>query len=74
MTTSIRVENVTMSQYRVHMDKPLLDWSDVPMSQSGCRHIVVDGVRYNFFAVNVGNPHIVIMVDEIQEELLVAVV
>ena len=54
---------------KVRMGKPLLQWHEIPLSvKSDTLHLPIElGILKNPSAVNVGNPHMVFFVDDIDE-------
>ena len=71
-TAKMEVESMPSGQFRVHLDKPVLSWLDMSNRLDGDPVLRVGDREYLFFAVNVGNPHIVIEVNTIEEQRLLA--
>lgn len=71
LSTSLSVKMLAADRVRVDFPPPKLEWNQIPMRQEPPRSIWFDGVSYDYFAVNVGNPHIVIAVEVINRDELV---
>jgi diaminopimelate epimerase len=72
ITTSRRGDEV-----RVDMGRPILDAPQVPTAQSAGRVVLhtlaIDGKEYRVTAVSMGNPHAVLYVDELTDDLVLGV-
>jgi len=78
----IRVLDLTVTQgavesVRVDMGEPVLRAADIPVEADGERVVdgplEVDGETYRMTCVSMGNPHCIIFVDEITDDLVLSV-
>jgi diaminopimelate epimerase len=67
----VTVTPLTEDVYRVDMPRPRYERNIVPMTGAGDAHetIEIDGMKWEGYGVNVGNPHFVIPVADANEKL-----
>jgi diaminopimelate epimerase len=61
--------NREKDQIKVDMGEPILEGEKIPLSQKGeiiSAPLVLDGMQFNITCVSMGNPHCVILMDDLQ--------
>lgn len=75
MTVTLQADDPDYQQIGINMGVPGWEASQIPVNTSGCtlhRTVVTDIRQYDAALVNVGNPHCVLFLDEIEMEMAIS--